>query len=198
MDRRERTKTRNLTARHRSHWIARRAGLRHVALLLTVSVCTVLASCRSEYYANTEPGLKGEAGSDLQKIYSHKFSVQREKYFEALDAFYSFSAANEFELTSTGKCFDSTIDIRILKLKEPCIALWAARGAPTKAHMTFTVIERNFFEPDRRDYLKCQIEIFINDNYQPVQSIGTAFQEQVEPRLNDLGAAAKDKEHGAP
>lgn len=169
----------------------RRSGLLGAKLIVLVFCLSALASCRSEYHADTEAGPDGEAGADLVKVYSKEFVVAKDAYFKALDLFYTFANVQDFERIETGRCFSSTVDFTVLRLDDPCIALWASKGAPTKAHMTFTVVEKQYRPSFPNTYLRSRIEIFVYRTYEPVQGIHAQFSVEVEPKLANLAKSMR-------
>jgi hypothetical protein len=162
----------------------RQSGLGAAQILLVLSL-SALASCNSEY-ALSEPDPNGEAGRELVKVYSKEFVIPKQAYFKALDLFYTFANVQVFEHIETGRCFSSTVVDSILRLDNPCIAIWARKGGPTKAHMTFTVVEKQYRPSDSSTYLRSRIEIFIYQTYAPVQGIPVQFSGEVEPQFAKL------------
>src|SRR5690606_18415074 len=85
------------------------------------------------------------------------------------------------------RCFADILDSTIDENQHlPCLGLYAVKGAPTKAHMTFTVLNKDFHRFDYNDFLTCRIDIYINDGYRPVLELGLDFQADVDARLEAL------------
>ena len=149
-------------------------------------MAAALAACSDEYDADTEPGWNGKPGSALQQVYSQEFRVAKGDYFAALNEFYSFAVREGFERIDFGMCFADVPDFRSNESLAPCIGMFAAKGAPTKAHMTFTIAARSFYRLDHKDYLTCRIDIYINGSYAPARTIAPDFRETVDSRLQEL------------
>lgn len=151
-----------------------------------ICIAVMLGACRDPYDADVEPGSNGEPGSALKHVYAKEFRVSKGEYFAALNEFYSFAHAQRFEVIGFGDCFADLLDIRFNERTLPCIGMYAAKGAPTKAHMTFTIVAKSFNRSDYNDHLTCRIDVHINDFYQPVRTIAPSFQEHVESRLQEF------------
>jgi hypothetical protein len=149
-------------------------------------VAMLLGACRDPYDADVDPGHKGEPGSALKQVYSKEFRVVEGDYFAALNDFYSFAHAQVFERIDFGDCFSRILDFVPDKEGMACIGVFAAKGAPTKAHMTFTILARALNRFDRNDHLTCRIDIYINDSYEPVRTIAPSFQERIDSRLQEF------------
>jgi hypothetical protein len=136
---------------------------KRILLAVVLGLSTLLCSCRSEYDADVEPRPNGEAGPDLSRVYS-------------------------FTFIEVSPCFRDVMRAEVTKLRKPCLAMWAVTGAPTKAHMTFTVDEKALYTADAREYLKFTIAVFVFQGYKHFEGLGSDFQEVVEPVLRNLEA----------
>lgn len=159
--------------------------------LATLVTLLIAMGCESKYEADVEPRENGEPGPDLKRVYSKEFRVGKADYFTALEAFYSFAQARHFTFVSSGHCFNEVLGVTGRPLDKPCIALWAATGTPTKAHMTFTIEEKSVNRTDRNDQLRYRVEIFIFEivmfkDQKFFNELGMNFEAEAEPRLTAL------------
>lgn len=148
----------------------------------------LVACVNSEHDPNPhEPGLNGEPGK-LPNVHSKQFRVPKRDYFTALNEFYSFARAQGFDKVDFSSCFGDILDdIAIDENKHlPCLGLYAIKGSPTRAHMTFTVLNKDFNRLDYNDFLTCRIDIHISERYRLVLDLGSEFQAEVDDRLEAL------------
>lgn len=160
------------------------------SLILAVTVVAVtLGACHDRYDADVEPGPNGEPGSALAHAYGREFKVAKDEYFAALNEFYSFASRQGFEKIDFGSCFAGILDIVSNEAVAPCIGMFAAKGTPTKAHMTFTIVARSFYRSDQHDQLACRIDLYVNDSYEPARTIAPSLRESVDSRLQEFDRA---------
>jgi hypothetical protein len=155
-------------------------------MVAMICLAATLAACHDPYDADVEPGPNGEPGSALKQVYSREFKVAKGDYFAALSEFYAFASREGFEKIDFGNCFAGILDTVSNEKVAPCIGMFAAKGAPTKAHMTFTIVARSFYRSDHHDHLTCRIDLYINDSYQPAHTLAPSLRESVDSRLQQF------------
>jgi hypothetical protein len=158
--------------------------MRLAAAMLVLAMA--VAACHDGYDADVDPGPNGEPGSALKHVYSKQFRVAKADYFTALGEFYSFADTQVFEKIDFGDCFNVVLDFVSNERAAPCIGMFAAKGAPTKAHMTFMIVARSFNRLDRNDHLICRVDLYINEGYQPVRTLASLLTERVDGKLQEL------------
>lgn len=156
---------------------------------LTILVGLLLTACvDSKHDPNPyEPGPNGEPGK-LPNVHSKQFRVAKRDYFTAMNEFYSFARAQGFDKVDFGSCFGDILDDDAVDENKhlPCLGVYAIKGSPIKAHMTFTVLNKDFNRLDYNDFLTCRIDIYIHEGYRLVLDLGADFQTEVDARLEAL------------
>lgn len=150
--------------------------------------CSLLIACSHPQQdpAPSEAGHGGEPGK-LPNVHSKQFRVAKRDYFTAMNEFYSFVRAQGFDEVDFAPCFSRILDsARDENQHLPCLGLYAIKGSPSKAHMTFTVLNKDFNRSDYNDFLTCRIDIYVNESYQPVLELGADFRADVDGRLEAL------------
>lgn len=162
-------------------------------------VCLWLAACHDPYDPTPyEPGPKGEPGL-LPKVHSKEFRVSERDYFGALNEFYSFAHAAGFERIDFGDCFADILDFVIDEREQmPCLGVYAVKGTPTKAHMTFNILARDLGRLDYNDFLTCRVDIYINTAYNPVLGLAPTFAANVDGKLEEFDRRVAAGFGGAP
>ncbi|HEY0943103.1 MAG TPA: hypothetical protein VGE08_23665 [Steroidobacter sp.] len=134
-----------------------------------------------------EPGPNGEPGK-LPNVHARQFRVAKRDYFTAMNEFYSFVRAQGFDKVGFGSCFGDILDDSADDENKhlPCLGVYAVKGSPARAHMTFTVLNKDFDRLDYNDFLTCRIDIHIHEAYQRVLDLRSDFHAEVDARLEAL------------
>jgi hypothetical protein len=133
-----------------------------------------------------EPGSNGEPGQ-LPRVHSSQFRVAKRDYFSAMNEFYSFAREHGFDKVGFGPCFGHILEVGDDENEHlPCPGVYAVKGSPTKAHLTFTVLNKDFNRLDYNDFLTCRIDLHVSHSYRPVLDLAQDFRAVVDPRLDAL------------
>ena len=119
---------------------------RVTSALVCILIASLFVGCADENEPEQyERGSNGESPSALSAIYSEEFIVTKTMYFDALSEFYKFTTVNGFGDVEFHECFNRVLKVKINKDSFPCIAITAMKGAPTKAYVSFGIVERDYF-----------------------------------------------------
>lgn len=164
--------------------------MRLISIAKLLCLALLLTGCSDPEHDPTlgEPGPHGEPGPGLQQVHSIEFRVREADYFAALTEFYEFGHVEAFDIFQFGECFGHVLGSLPGKEFEPCIGMYALKGGPTKAHMTFTILATSLNRLDRNDFITCRIGIYVHSTYPPVASIGPNFASRVDEKLRELDA----------
>src|SRR5262249_10231339 len=141
-----------------------------IALMSCICLPAMAAIQEPPEVKDLDPRPNGEPGPAMTQVYVKEFRVKLDDYFSALNEFYSFARVQVFEQIEFTECFSSILD-RTKTRDVPCVGVFAVKGSPPKAHMTFSVVAKSTNTTLRDAYLTCRIGIYVHSTYKPVQGL---------------------------
>lgn len=159
-----------------------------IATMLCLTL--LLTACSDPEHDPTlgEPGPNGEPSPAMHHAHSIEFRVTRADYAAALTEFYEFTEAEVFETFKFGDCFEDILADEPADEVVPCIGMYAMKGGPIKAHMTFSILRKSSQRLKSDDFLTCRVDVYVHGTYPPVANIGPNFVTRVDGKLRVFDA----------
>jgi hypothetical protein len=129
----------------------------------------------------------------MHHAHSIEFRVTRADYAAALTEFYESTQAEIFETFKFGDCFNDILADKPAEKVVPCIGMYATKGGPIKAHMTFSILDKSSRRLEPNDFLTCRVDVYVHGTYQPVANIGPNFATRVDGKLREFDARVTER-----